>query len=66
MFTKVNNKGQVVMPVNEFFYVKMESDSFRCCDEWQDTIYCFANDVKQGCSFCEFDYSIPCECEKCE
>ena len=64
--TSLNNKGEKVIAVSKFFYVKMESETFRCCDEYQDTHYCFANDIAQGCAFCEFDYSSPCECAVCE
>jgi len=63
----LNNQSEKVIAVNEFFYVKMDNARpLVCCDEYQDTMYCFKSDTAQGCQFCEFDPYSACECEDCE
>lgn len=46
--------------VNEWYYTDMEP--LFCCDFQYRTI-CEKHDEVQGCYYCEFDYSKPCECE---
>lgn len=66
MFTK-NSDGVKVIAVNQFFYSYPESyQSVVCCGEYQDVLYCFRSNVKQGCAFCEFDPYSVCECAVCE
>ena len=47
--------------LNEWFY--SSDDGLGCCGEFQYKTYCYAHDEYQGCYYCEFDYSKPCECE---
>lgn len=66
MFT-TNSLGEKVIAVNEFFYQTLNgNDGFICCEEYQNTNYCFRSNIKQGCAFCEFDYTQQCECAVCE
>lgn len=65
-FTKLNSLGVQVMPVSEFFYTEIDAESFSCCGDYQMVHYCFKSNTQQGCGFCEFDYTSPCECEACE
>jgi len=66
MFT-TNSLGEKVIAINELYYEKLEgNNTFICCDEYQNYVYCFRSNVKQGCAFCEFDYIDKCECAVCE
>jgi len=66
MFT-TNSLGEKVIATNPYFYSYVESfQSVVCCGEYQDVLYCFKSNTKQGCVFCDFDYSSPCECAVCE
>lgn len=63
----LNNLGEKVIATNSFYYTLLENkEPLLCCGEYQDTHYCFANNTKQGCAFCEFDESDACLCEGCE
>jgi hypothetical protein len=65
----LNNKGEKVIASSPFFYTLLEggsSETFSHCGDYQNVHYCFANNTKQGCGFCEFDYTSPCECQACE
>lgn len=63
----LNNLGQQVIATNSFFYSSLTGgESFSCCGEYQDVHYCFANNTRQGCMFCEYDPYSPCECEACD
>lgn len=65
-FTKTNSLGEQVFPVSPYFYVPVNAGSFSCCGDYQNYHYCFKNNTKAGCAFCDFDYSSPCECDACE
>ena len=66
MFT-TNSLGEKVIAVNEYFYQTLDGlDGFICCEEYQNANYCFRSNIKQGCAFCDFDYTEPCECAVCE
>lgn len=66
MFT-VNSLGEKVIAVNSLYYQTLNgNDYFICCEEYQNRNYCFASNTKQGCAFCEFDYTDKCECAVCE
>lgn len=65
-FTKTNSLGEKVIPASRYFYTKLANESFVCCGELQNVMYCFANNIAQGCGMCEFDYTQPCECAVCE
>ena len=62
-----NKLGEQVIAISPNYYTLLHSnESIRCCDEYQDVMFCFANDTKQGCSYCEFDPYAPCQCELSE
>lgn len=66
MFT-TNSKGEKVIATNKFFYsLPTDNESVYCCGEYQVVEYCFKSDVRQGCSYCEFDPYSQCECAVCE
>ncbi len=45
-----------------FYYSLSGDDLFRCCEEYQDRLYCVKHDKFQGCSFCSsFAYWENCE-----
>jgi hypothetical protein len=64
---KMNNQGEQVIAISPYFYQTLKGmDSFVCCGEYQNAVYCFGSNTKQGCVFCELDYTEPCECAVCE
>jgi len=65
MFT-TNSLGDNVIAISPYFYQNLNGESFICCDEYQNYVYCFRSNVKQGCAFCELDETEPCECAVCE
>ena len=66
MFT-TNSKGEKVIAINANYYALLNSnESFVCCEEYQNKAYCFRSNTAQGCAFCEFDETQPCECAVCE
>ena len=46
---------------NEWYYTT--GLNHYCCDEFQFVYYCEKHDEPQGCYYCDFDYTKPCECE---
>lgn len=52
----------LVIDTNEFYEI-IDRQHY-CCDESQFIYVCKAHGEQQGCYFCEFDYSAPCECEQ--
>jgi hypothetical protein len=65
MFT-TNSLGDNVISVSPYFYQDLSGSGFICCDEYQNYVYCFRSNAKQGCAFCELDETQPCECAVCE
>lgn len=64
---KTNTLGQPVIATGTYYYSLLNAnESFRCCGEYQWAEYCFENNTKQGCSYCEYDAYAPCQCELCE
>lgn len=53
--------NSLIIDSNEFYNI-IDRQRF-CCDESQFIYICKAHGEQQGCYFCEFDYSEPCECE---
>ena len=44
------------------YYTIEGDDLFRCCEEYQDRLYCVEHDKFQGCAFCSsFAYWESCE-----
>jgi hypothetical protein len=63
----LNNQGIKVLATNPFFYSYLDGGQYVvCCGEYQDVLYCFKSNTKQGCAFCDFDPSSECECEACQ
>lgn len=56
----------VEIQVSKFFYTRTDAPQFVCCDELQDTLFCYKSNIAQGCQFCETDPYSPCECAVCE
>jgi len=65
----LNNKGETVVSTTStpLYYSFVESfQSIVCCGEYQDVLYCFKSNTKQGCSYCDFDPYSECECVSCQ
>jgi hypothetical protein len=52
----------VLHPVNQYYLT--DYTQFFHCDETQFRHYCEKHFEAQGCYYCEFDYSAPCECDQ--
>lgn len=61
-----NNKGEQVFAISPYFYTPLDGESFIHCGEYQNEVFCFRSNTKQGCVFCELDETEQCECAVCE
>lgn len=53
---------KTILKPEGFYYTLEGDDLFRCCEEYQDRLYCVEHDNFQGCAFCSsFAYWESCE-----
>jgi hypothetical protein len=58
---QIMTQVKTILKPEGFYYSLSGDDLFRCCEEYQDRLYCVEHDKFQGCSFCSsFAYWKPC------